>query len=335
MPDSATALTVVDPLRLTRWGKTWRYLVAIGFGLVALISVASTPSASGPMPHGSDSQTAMWLVIDITGGAIAVVLMHFRRRYPRAVATTVALLTVVSLSATGVLCVVLISLATHRRWREVLPIGVLASVTGVSYEYLVPLQQDQSPWWLVTVVGALWFGILIVTGFYIGARRELVIGLQERALTAEHERAVSENQARLTERARIAREMHDVLAHRISLIAMHSGALVFRDDLTRDEVVDAATVVRDSAHLALAELRDVLGVLRDPNGTGLADSGARVVPPQPTLLLIDDLITEHVQAGGAVSLDMTPAVRQALSSVNATISRAAYRIVQEALTNAH
>ena len=102
---------------------------------------------------------------------------------------------------------------------------------------------------------------------YIGSRRELLWTLRNRAETAEAEQELRVSQARSNERARIAREMHDVLAHRISQISMHAGALSFRDDLTADEMRDSAAVIQEKAHEALTDLRGVLGVLRD-DGSG-------------------------------------------------------------------
>ena len=100
-------------------------------------------------------------------------------------------------------------------------------------------------------------------GLYIGARRELIATLRDRADRAEREQAMRVAQARTNERARIAREMHDVLAHRISLVAMHAGALGYRTDLSRDETKRAADVISQNAHQALVDLREILGVLRD------------------------------------------------------------------------
>ncbi len=113
------------------------------------------------------------------------------------------------------------------------------------------------------IIGALSFIVGVSIVWAIGERRAFVASLQDRALTAEREQTMRVAQAKVAERARIAREMHDVLAHRISLVAMHSGALTYRTDLTPTEVADAAEVVRANANLALTELRAVLGVLRD------------------------------------------------------------------------
>jgi signal transduction histidine kinase len=82
-----------------------------------------------------------------------------------------------------------------------------------------------------------------VTGFYIGARRELAANRHEQALAAEREQALVADTAREAERTRIAREMHDVLAHRISLVALHAGALVLpRRPHPRADGGDAATI---------------------------------------------------------------------------------------------
>jgi signal transduction histidine kinase len=174
----------------------------------------------------------------------------------------------------------------------------------------------------------------VATGFYIGARRELIANLHERAETAEREQALKAETAREAERTRIAREMHDVLAHRISLVAMHAGALAYRTDLGREETAEAAGVIRDNAHLALTELRQVLGVLR-PEAAG-ADGG-HAEPPQPTLAQLGALAAESADAGNAVRVDTTGLPGgdgSALADLPVTSSRTAYRIVQESLTNA-
>ncbi|WP_033346827.1 histidine kinase, partial [Catenuloplanes japonicus] len=85
-----------------------------------------------------------------------------------------------------------------------------------------------------------------------------------RAERAESEQQLRVDRARQLERARIAREMHDVLAHRISLLSLHAGALEIRPDAPSAEVAKAAGVIRASAHQALQDLREVIGVLREP-----------------------------------------------------------------------
>ena len=122
------------------------------------------------------------------------------------------------------------------------------------------------------------------------------------------------------ERRRIAGEMHDVLAHRLSLLSLHAGVLEYRPNAPEQEIAEAAGVIGDNVRVALHELREVIGVMRaDANVTA---------PPQPTLDAIPSLIEESRAAGMSVR-----------ASVDATggdvlIGRTAYRLVQEGLTNA-
>jgi signal transduction histidine kinase len=148
---------------------------------------------------------------------------------------------------------------------------------------------------------------------------------RERARRAEAEEQLRIEQIRYAERTRIAREMHDVLAHRISLLSLHAGALEFRPDAPPEQVARAAAVIRASAHQALEDLRAVIGVLRD--GT----DGPGPQPPQPTLTALPGLLEESRAAGMRVHAQVRlpdPA------AVPDAIGRHALRIVQEALTNA-
>jgi signal transduction histidine kinase len=130
--------------------------------------------------------------------------------------------------------------------------------------------------------------------------------------------------ARLAERTRIAREMHDVMAHRISLLALHAGALEVAPDLSPAQVRESAALLRSTAHQALEELRDVIGVLReDP-------TAPTPITPQPALGDIPRLVEETRRAGAKIDFEMR--VEHA-DMAPGTLGRDAYRIVQEALTN--
>jgi signal transduction histidine kinase len=119
--------------------------------------------------------------------------------------------------------------------------------------------------------------------------------------------------------------MHDVLAHRISLLSLHAGALEFRPDAPPDEVARAAGVIRASAHQALEDLRAVIGVLRDD------PDGAQPERPQPTLADLEALVEESRAAGMRLGLAWRLAPEAAVPD---GLGRNAYRIVQEGLTNA-
>lgn len=311
------------------WGELWRVLAAVvvGGGLLAAVLWASAESPT-------DGGRGTWLAVgDPLLGLAAVGLMLLRRRYPLPVAVLTACAGALSVSSVGAAGICLISLATHRRWWLTL-VGALASVVGgMAYELVFPSDEftqlgnpDQ-----VTQVGNLITQVMVVLaavalGSFIGARRENIAVLRERLETAEREQHLKVDQARATERARIAREMHDVLAHRISLIAMHAGALAYREDLPREQVRATATLLRDNADQAVTELRAVLGVLRD------ADELGQPRAPQADLRRLEALSEEAHQAGTEVRVDHRVDID--LADIPDAVSRHAYRIVQESLTNA-
>ena len=208
--------------------------------------------------------------------------------------------------------------------------SLVGLAAGHLYEYVPAPGRGTAglPWWTSLVFLTLATGIALVAGLYIGARRDLVQSYRERAETAEREQAARVEQARMGERARIAREMHDVLAHRISLVALHAGAMTYRTDLGAEELRSSAAVVQENAHLALGELRDVLGVLRDP-APAPATTGPAPAPPQPTLADLAALVRETRQAGSPVQV----VDHREPGTVPDAVGRTAYRVVQEALTN--
>ena len=179
-------------------------------------------------------------------------------------------------------------------------------------------------WWLLLVVAV--HAALLLAGTLAQARGQLVASLRERAERAEAEQERRLQEARAAERTRIAREMHDVLAHRLSLLATYAGALEFRPDAPPEQTARAAGVVRSLTHQALDELREVIGLLRD-------DGEAADPPrPQPGLADLERLVAESRDAGMQVRLRQRCAASPTLTEA---VGRTAYRIVQEGLTNAH
>ena len=130
-------------------------------------------------------------------------------------------------------------------------------------------------------LGVLIAGVVVGWGLFVRVQRELVLSLRERAERVEAEQRQRVEQAREAERRRIAREMHDVLAHRISLLSLHAGALEFHPDASAEEVAQAAAVIRASAHAALEELRDVIGVLREGDRGPAPSRRSRRWPSSP------------------------------------------------------
>ena len=154
-------------------------------------------------------------------------------------------------------------------------------------------------------------------------RAELLAALTERAERAEAERELLAREAIATERTRIAREMHDAVGHRVSLMVLQAGAIEMAAT-DRDRVEQLACQVQLAGRQALDELRQAVGVLRDGE-----DDGAPLTP-QPGLDDIERLVKECRAAGMTVELTAPPEA----PPVDPAVCRAAYRIVQEALTNA-
>ena len=268
-----------------------------------------------------DHRVLLWL--DLMLGILAYAVVPARRRWPLTVAVVTTLLGTASGLAAGPATLAAVSLATRRRLWQILPIGVLSLVTAQAF-YLIEPAQDE-PYLLVLGVNVSFIAAMLGWGMYIGSRRELLWTLRTRAERAEAEQEMRVGQARTNERTRIAREMHDVLAHRISQISMHAGALGFREDLEPDQMRDSARVIQRQAHDALNDLRGVLGVLREDGAGRLNDR------PQPTYADLPALVGEARNGGMSVDFEDRLADDEAVPDV---VGRTIYRIVQEGLTNA-
>ncbi|MFC8453542.1 sensor histidine kinase [Kitasatospora sp. NPDC057223] len=190
----------------------------------------------------------------------------------------------------------------------------------------------------VTLAGFLLFAVLpALAGRYLAQRRALVAALHERNEQLVREQAMIAHQARLRERHRIAQDMHDSLGHRLALISVHSGALEVDRTLTGAQR-EAVGVLRQASVAAMRELREVVGVLHEEapaaaGATGAGGAGA-AVPGRPGgggLDGIDGLAEGSRLAGAVVALSRSGDSRP----LPAAAGQAAYRVVQEALTNAH
>ncbi len=296
--------------RLTWWSHTWRTTAMLGLSVFVWFSVAG-------------NQSDEMFLIDIAVGLPALVLVYFRRRWPVVVAVLTALAGSVSSLAAGPATLALVSLATRRKWAEVVPVTVVNLAGALTFTQVQPMT-DTEPAWVTWSTNIVVISAVTAWGMYIGSRRELLWTLRNRAERAEAEQELRVRQARTNEQARIAREMHDVLAHRISQISMHAGALSFREDLTAEQMRESAGVIREKAHEALTDLRGVLGVLRD-DGTG------RVEAPQPTYADLPALVAE-AEAGG-LNVSFADELETPEAPVPDVVGRTLYRIVQEGITN--
>jgi signal transduction histidine kinase len=262
---------------------------------------------------------------DLALGVASLAAMQCRRRWPLAVTVLTVAATAVSVSAIGPWIVCQVSLSARRRWREILPTAALSVLAG---QASLAVQPNRTMSWYVNLLFCvLAAGVVVAIGLYLGARRDLIASLHDRAERAEREQALQVSTARAGERTRIAREMHDVLAHRMSLVAVHAGALAYRTDLSAAETRETAAIIQANSQRALADLREILGLLRDTE-RGIDVTHHR---PQPTLSDLDSLLDDERAAGAHVMLRSD---LEDLDALPESIGRSAFRIVQEGLTNA-
>lgn len=262
--------------------------------------------------------------VEVVLGLVSYVLVSQRRRAPVMVAMVTALLSGFSAIATGPAILAAVSLATHRVAWSVTVVGLTNVATGAFYALFAPIRLREPVWVGVPIVVAVTVAVM-AWGLYLGSRRELMWTLRQRITRAESEQELRLAQARSTERERIAREMHDVLAHRITQISMQAGALAFRDDLAADQLRRGLGEIQAKSNEAIHDLRGVLGVLRD------AATGRLVDGPQPTYSEIAGLIAESRAHG--VNVELIDRVDRSVEVVPDVVGRALYRIVQEGLTN--
>lgn len=311
----------MDEYRPGRWGKVWRYTIA---SLCTLLFFT--------VPTGWSMPLAVTAHVAALGAALYAIRFRFAR--PVLVAVGLLLACLVIPAALPFAAWAYLSLCTRRRWWATVLVGVLqiavmarAAITtnAVSVDAAPPtvgLSEVVLRGLFAVTLSTLFTVALAAIGSYLGSRRAEAAALQARLDMAEREALLVERESRAEERNRIAREMHDVVAHKISLISMHAGALAYRDDLSPDEIKQAAHTIQESSHQALSELRVILGQLRQKEGDD-------VLPPQPSLAAVEELVDAQRVAGCSItytnSLEGEPST---------TVSRQGYRIVQEALTNA-
>jgi signal transduction histidine kinase len=256
-----------------------------------------------------------WLrVVAVVVGIATLVSLHWRRTHPAAVGIGIGAVSLVIVTASGANLAATFNAAIRARGRD------LAIIAGllIAWAFASPLLYPPAgSYWANAGACVLVTGVVLGWGLFVRARRELV-----RSLRAQADRAADE--ARAAERGRIAREMHDVLAHRLSLLSVHAGALEFRPDAPAEEVAQAAGVIRESARAALDELRGVIGVLREDGSESLTQ------PPQPTIADLAALVEESRAAG----MRITARIELGDAVPADAVGRTVYRIVQEGLTNA-
>lgn len=288
---------------------------------VSAVGVLTAMTIAGR--QGNDLQVN-WLIFDIAVAIVACGLILVLPRRPITGALTMAALAALSPAATPPSTVGTLTVAQRRPLKT----AALVAFAGVAGHLI------QGIWRPIEGLDLLWYAVLDVAvhaallgwGQWTQARQALLDSLRERALRAENEQGRRVAEARTLERTQMAREMHDVLAHRLSLLATYAGALEYRPDSSPEKLAQAAGVIRAGVHQALEELREVISVLRDNEIDELP--GGR---PQPTFGDLAGLVAESRDAGTEIRYDEAVTAPESLPPAT---GRTAYRVVQEGLTNA-
>lgn len=271
--------------------------------------------------------------------AVAVLPAAFRRRWPRAVLALAvigdAVATAVSSSPHPALVVAFVIYLIPLRFprREALWLlggALLVTTAGLAAFASGPYVTDLSG----TAVGLLLASGLLVTaawviGYSVRQQRTYAAGLQEQAERRADAELAEARRASSEERLQIARELHDVVAHTMSLIAVQAGVANYVVGAHPEEAARALSSIEETSRGALREMRALLGVLRaEENGAEPAQPGARLVPA-PGLADLYSLAERTAEAGVRVDLDVRGERRQ----LSAGLDLAAYRVIQEAITN--
>lgn len=264
-------------------------------------------------------------VTALVPGALSCVALLFRRRYPLVVLVVILLLVfvpplVVATALTywdefAVLLVSMYSCARHLRLRWALA-GLGAGAVGM---VVLPLEFAE----LRGAGDIVYNSFLVVAAFALGLLTRSLAAYRERALRDAAARAVAEERASARERSRIARELHDVISHTITVIVMQAGGARLAAARDPDAAVDALARIERLGKDSLGELRTLLAVL------GHQGVDAEVTAPQPALAELPALCERMRELGLTVHLRA-----DAADGVSRGVQLAAYRVVQEALTNA-
>ncbi|MEU0739029.1 histidine kinase [Streptomyces sp. NPDC006134] len=357
-------MTTTGEDHVTARGGPWWWARRRGAVLdagLAVVSALECAAEGVPFARDAGVPVAAGVVFGLLAGSVLLV----RRQWPIAVVLVAIAVTPAQMGfLMGI--VGLYTLAASELPRRI--IGALAgmSLLGTMIVMFVRVRQDMArgeldlgDWFVPFASVTASLGLTappVLLGLYVGARRRLMESLRERADSLERELQLLAERAeeraewaRSEERTRIAREMHDVVAHRVSLMVVHAAALqaVARKD--PEKAVKNAALVGDMGRQALTELREMLGVLRSGGAepreravsapplaavgaaAAAAASRAAVEEGGPCLAELEELVGQSAAAGMVVDLSVEGEARSCAAEVEQT----AFRVVQEALTNVH
>ncbi|MBL7495839.1 sensor histidine kinase [Frankia sp. CN7] len=312
----------------TAWRRSAPRRHPLGDAAVAVALFAVTVAGSRVQgPHTTDTRVWLPVAVALAGGACAV--LPLRRRHPWAVAAVASAATL-ALAALGALLtpMVLAPLLAALFWltsaararRAVVFAGAVAALLTAAATAAGP---PERPWFLETITPLSWLVMSVILGAWARSRRAYLLAERARAELAERTR---EQEARVrvaAERARIARELHDAVAHHLALANAQAGTAAHLMRTQPEQAQVILTELNRSTSAALRDLKAAVGVLRQP------DDPDAPLEPAPGLARLDELTSSCASAGLAVTVSTEGSPRPLSSSVDL----AAYRVVQEALTN--
>ncbi|MDA0563882.1 histidine kinase [Streptomonospora sp. S1-112] len=288
--------------------------------LVCVVGVLSAADTGDPLPVSADLGFTLALLLPLV----------LRRRFPVGVFAAVAAVAAAQLAlgldlllADAAVLAAMYTVAAHCRLGR-----ALAALAVVELGVVVVIARsphttwrDESDW---SALAFYTFLVLLcwVTGRYASVRRGYLAGLEERAESLERERDARAQAAVARERARIARELHDVVAHNVSVMVVQADGAAYAVADDPDLARGAMETVAETGRSALAELRGILGLLREDDHDG-------DYTPRPGVERLDHLVEQVRRAGLPVEFTVEGQTRE----VPAGVGLAVYRVVQEALTN--
>jgi signal transduction histidine kinase len=313
-------------LRPGRVRRFWAEHQLIGDAVLAMVVVVLPTILFVADPrHSGRKLPDSWIIAT----AIAAVLVTVRRQHPPVVlglATAAATVLMVVDEARNVVFVTvfvcLYTVATTGTRRLAIAAGVASALT------LSIIAATSLPGgWLSgeTLSTIAWMGMAVAAGEAVRSRHEYVTAVEERAIRAEHGREQEARRQVAEERLRIARELHDVVAHHMAMITVQSGVAAHLLRSQPDQAEQALTIVRESGRSVLKEMTGMLNVLRRP------EDPADPLEPLPDLHRLGDLVDSFAAAGLHVEWRTSGAPEAMVTTVQLTV----YRVIQESLTNAH
>jgi signal transduction histidine kinase len=314
----------MDPTVVRRWAA--RHPLLLDVVLLAAVAVAAVAARTSGIRGPGDETISTGDVVALFVALIAILARRWRPRVvlvATAVATTVLMVVtddrLPALFVALVIVTFTMAVRTDRRSGALL-VGSVA--VGI---YVVDAFVDTGSVWSPQTLGLVaWLGMAAAAGDAIRNRRAYIAEVEDRARRAEQTREEEAARRVVQERVRIARELHDVVAHHIAVINVQAGAA--SHVLTRhpDQADRALTHIREACDTVLSELSSIVGVLRQPDDRDATE-------PVRGLARLTDTVDALAAAGLTVERGQVGTARE----LPAVVDLAAYRIVQEALTNAH